>query len=338
MKSRKKLTSAYLSLFCTETAVMFQSGIAPCDGIKLLLTEADKNETVVLQSLSEHLQNGEPLSSALENSGYFPSHIIGVVRTGEKTGRTVEVLKSLADYYNRMSRLAAVIKSAVFFPLILLFVMVGVVIILITQVLPIFNDVFERLGSQMTPLATALMKIGEALSGASVFIILIVCIILLAAVIFRGKIAGILGGRGIFGEVASYHFISIMSMSLESGLDIDEAVSLASAVSGGIKATDKKNARCAELLRGGESLANAMGGSGILNPREAGTLSLGAQGGLTDAVMNEILQRKESSLTDRINKLIGRIEPVIIITISVTVSIILLSVMLPLMGIMNSIG
>ena len=345
---KRKLTPAYLSAFCTEMAVIFQAGIPLGDGVRVLLADADKDSQTVLQSILDELVKREPFSSALDKSGYFPRHMIGVVRAGEMTGRTVEMLKSMGEYYDRLDRLAATVKNAVFFPLVLLAMLAGVVLVLITQVLPIFNDIFGRHGSRMPPLASALMRFGQWLNGISAVLAFVFGAVLIIALMLWlfPKMRGLVldeagkrwGGRGILGEVASYHFVSVITLSVESGLKAREAVELASAVSGGTSGVDKKNAECTRRLREGETLAEAMGGAGILTAREAQLLSFGARGGVTDATLAEITRRKEQLLLDKINRIIGRVEPTLIITISVIVGVVLLSVMAPLMGIMNSIG
>ena len=345
---KRALTSAYLSLFCAEMSVIFRSGITLGDGVRVLLADADSDGKIVLQSLLDELSKGKPFSAAVEMSGYFPAHMIGVVKAGEKTGRTVEMLKALSEYYDRLDRLAVTIKNAVFFPLVLLAMLIGVILVLLTQVLPIFNDVFARHGVRMSPLADSFMRFGQWLNRVSLIIAIILGILFAAALILRlfpsirtgaaNALKEKCGGIGIFGELASYHFISVMTLSVESGLKTKEAVELASGVSGGTRAADKKNSECLKLLGEGATLADAMGGAGILTPREAQMLNFGARGGETDLTMAEIAFRKERSLLDRINRLIGRVEPALIILISAIVGIVLLSVMAPLLGILSSIG
>ena len=345
---KRELTNKYLSLFCTEMATAFQAGIAPEKCVRVLLVGADKDEKLVLESLLVELETGNPLSIALDKSGYFSEYMTRVTEAGEKTGRIVDAMKSLAKYYEMLDRFTVAVKNAMFLPIILLATMTVVIIILLTQVLPIFSDVFARLGSRMSPLAEKFMRFGEWLTGLSSIIAITfsaICLIAILLKIFPKVRFWLLnglkqkwGGNGILGDVASYHFLSIVMLSLESGMDIERIIGLASAVSGGTKTTDQKNAECARLLREGATIAEAMGEAGILNLRETQMLAFGIQGGVTDTTMAEIVRRKEQYLMDKINHLLNRIEPALIVTISVLVGVILLSVMLPLMGIMNSIG
>ena len=345
---KRELTAKYLSLFCTELATAFHAGISPAKCVRILLTGADKDEKLVLESLLVELDNGKPLSKALNESGYFSEYMVNVIEAGEKTGRIADVMKSLAKYYEMLDRFNITIKSALFFPIILLATMSVVMIIMVTRVLPIFHDVLGRLGNRLSPLAVSFMRFGEWLNSFSTVLIFIFGFIFVIAMIlkffpqlrsyFANKIRLMLGGYGIFGEMSSYHFLSIMTLALESGMDIEKVVGLASNVSGGTKAADQKNRECAKRLREGATIAEAMGDAGILTRRETQMLSFGIQGGVSDQTMAEISRRKEQNLLDRINRTVSYIEPVLIITISLLVGIILLSVMLPLMGIMNSMG
>ena len=345
---KKKLTNAYVSIFCAEMAVVYQSGIPLANGVLMLLEGAGKDGAAVLKPLLAVLEKGQPLSAALKSSGYFPSYMTGMTEVGEKSGRPTETMKALAEYYDRQDRIEAAVKNTVLYPLILLAMMVAVVLILITQVLPIFNDVFGRMGMRMSAPAVFLMQFGQWLSGAAAIIAGALAVLFIFAAILwlspglRAKAAAAVkkkwGGRGVFGEAASSHFVSAMALAMASGLDTKDALEMSSSLSGGAKSVDERNAECINLVIDGDALAEAMGKVGILASWEVQMLTLGAKGGMPDAAMAEIARRKERNLQDKIDRAVSRAEPALVITISVLVGVILLSVMLPLMGIMTAIG
>jgi type IV pilus assembly protein PilC len=274
--------------------------------------------------------------------------MLGTVKTGEKTGRLGESLAALAEYYERLGRMGAAVRAAVLYPAILLCVMVGVVLVLIVRVLPIFNGVFERMGSQMPPLALRFMQFGEWLGGALGAMAAVAAALLVAggAVLafpkaraaFFASFLKRFGGRGILRDAAASRFVSVMVLSLASGLEVDEAVGLASSLSGGAKELDARNAKCAALVGEGRQLADAMREAKLLSPRDGRLLPLGSQSGAMDSAMADIARRMELDVQARIDRAISRIEPALVISASALVGAILLSVMLPLMGIMTSIG
>jgi len=336
-------------MFCSELAMLLDAGLTVSDSIQILQDdEPGKDGKAVMQSLLDGLGKGEPFSGALMSSAFFPRYMVHMAEIGEKTGRLVETLKALSEYYERQVRLSVTIKNSVLYPAILLILMVVVVLILIVQVLPIFDDVFGRLGTQMSPLAMALMQFGGWLGGASVVIAAIFCaIFILIALLFiipslrkslGTAFANRWGNHGIFGKIASSRFVFAMTLAMASGLDTADAVDIAAAVSGGSKAVDEKHRRCTELLNAGKPLHEALSGAGILSLQDGKMLSIGSRSGKADQAMAEIARRSDLDVRDSMDRIVGRIEPTLVIISSIIVGVILLSVMLPLMGIMTSIG
>ena len=346
---KKVLTNTYLSMLCSELSMLLDAGLTVSDSVQILHDdEPGKDGKAVMQSLLGGLGRGEPFSAALKGSSFFPRYMVHMVEIGEKTGRLVETLRALSEYYERQVRLSVTIKNSVLYPAILLILMIVVVLILIVQVLPIFNDVFSRLGTQMSPLAVALMDFGRWLGGASVVIAAILCVIFVFIILlfaipnFRKNLAQAFsntwGSRGVFGKIASSRFVFAMTLAMASGLDTADSIDIAAAVSGGSKAVDEKHKRCTELLRTGKSLHDALSGAGILSLQDGKMLAIGARSGKADQAMAEIARRSDVDVRDSIDRVVARIEPTLVIISCIIVGIILLSVMLPLMGIMTSIG
>ena len=100
------------------------------------------------------------LHEALKKTGAFPGYLLNMVRIGEQTGRLDDVMQSLAEYYEKEASLAQTIKNAVTYPLIMIFMMILVIIVLISKVMPVFNQVFKQLGSEMTGPSRAILHTG----------------------------------------------------------------------------------------------------------------------------------------------------------------------------------
>jgi len=346
---RKNLSNTYLSTLCLEMHMLLNAGMTINHGVMVMLDdEPDKNARQVLEALQKQLDANLGLAAALRESKYFPEYMVNMVEIGEQTGRLTDTLKALSQHYERQDRLAAAVKSATLYPAILLGMMLVVVLILIVQVLPIFNDVFGRMGTQMSPLAESLMQFGVWFRGASVVIALVtvgVFLVLFLMWAIPSVRAGIAksfknkwGARGLFGRIASFQFISSLSLGMSSGLRTEDSIDLAASLSGGSAVLDARYKKCKDMLNAGENLADALKESGILSARDGRLLSLGDQSGMADSTIQEIARRSDNSVQDEIARVVGRIEPTLVITTSAIVGVILLSVMLPLIGIMTSIG
>jgi len=348
MKS-KTLNNTFLSMFCSELAMLLDAGLTLSDSVQILQEdEASKDAKSIMQKLYDSLMLGNQFSAAMKEVPVFPKYMVHMVEVGEKTGRLVQTLSALSEYYERQTRLSVTIKNSVLYPAVLLVLMIVVVLILIVQVLPIFNDIFSRLGTQMEPFAVRLMQFGGWLGNAAVgiaivfaAIFLLVFIMWLVPAIRRGiskAFSNIWGGKGIFGKIASSRFVFAMTLGMASGLDTAESINIASAVSGGSRAVDDMHKKCSASLEEGKSLSEALCGAGILSLQDGKMLSVGSVSGKADLAMAEIARRSDIDVRDSIDRIVGRVEPTLVILSSVIVGVILLSVMLPLMGIMTSIG
>ncbi|MCL2499505.1 MAG: type II secretion system F family protein [Defluviitaleaceae bacterium] len=346
---KRQLTNAYLSMLCTEYAMLFQSGITAGDGTAMMLDdETDKERKAILQNLLATLEKGKNLSEALNDSGYFPDYMITMVGIGEKTGRLPETLTSLSEHYDRKDRLTAAVKNATLYPAILLAMMVAVVFVLIVQVLPIFNDTFARLGTQMSPMAMRLMQFGNLLKGVSAGIALVFGVLFAVALLlwiipelregiskaFKNR----MGNKGVFNKIASTHFVSGITLAMASGLDLDKALEMAASISGDVKAVREQQEKSVKLINTGSSLSSALRDSGIISARDARVLAIGERSGMSDAVMGDIAKRSERETQEEINRIVARIEPTLVVITTAIIGVILLSVMLPMMGIMTAIG
>ena len=347
--SQKTLNNTYLSMLFSEIAMLLDAGISVIDSLHILQEdEPSKEGKAIMEELVENMENGESFSISLGNTGSFPRYAVHMVEIGERTGRLVETLKALSEYYDRQVRLSVTIKNSVMYPAILLVLMVAVVLILIVQVLPIFNNVFSQLGTQMSSIAVSLMNFGTWLGNASFAIAVLIGAVLIFAILavvlpdMRKSVFAVFsnkwGNSGVFGKIASSRFVFAMTLAMASGLDTDEAVEIAANVSGGSKPVDATHRECIDLLGTGSTLSEALTGSKILSLQDGKMLSIGSRSGKADEAMAEIARRSDVNVRDEIDRIVGGIEPTLVIVSCVVVGIILLSVMLPLMGIMTAIG
>lgn len=336
----KILSTGYISSFCLELNLVLQAGIPLSEGIAMLGEDEPGREIRdMLDGMYSKMSEGEELNSAMRKAGVFPKYMVDMVELGERTGKLDTVLKALSEYYDRQEQMSRSIKNAIIYPAILLVMMLFVVLILITQVLPIFNDVFNQLGSTMSGAAAAMMSLGEGIRNNWIIILCVIAVITAALFIAarRGRGNGFALSRGISNAVASARFASAMSMTLQSGMDVDQSLDMAERLSSGPEIDDKIRL-VRERMAAGESFSDAIGASGIFSSIYCRMIAVGFRTGAVDTVMDEIARRSDMEAQNDIESLIGKVEPTLVIIMSVIVGLILLSVMLPLMGVMSSIG
>ena len=346
---KKTLSASYLSTFCLEVSLFLRAGISVSDGIYMLKEDNDdKSSQKLLDNLFEEVENGNAFSKALTESGVFPAYMLEMVFLAENTGKLENTMRSLSDYYARQARLATSIKNAVFYPVILITIMMIVIAVILTQVLPIFNNVFSQMGAQMSPFALAIMEFGQALSAASTVIFVVLGIIIFLLVLSYGIpsvritivtfLKNAFGNLGIFKRISAARFAFAMAVAIESGIDTDESITMATKVAGGDARLISKAEKCRELLSQGVKLGDALTQSDIFTSKHNKLLSLAQKTGTLPEVMHVIAERSEEAVSDEIDSLIAKVEPTLVILTSAIVGVILLSVMLPLVSIMSTIG
>ncbi len=349
MSKRENVPEQYLPIFCQELHQLYRAGISPADGIALLREdEDDPRVTRWLDVLIESTGTGLPLAEALRESGAFPHYMTDMISLAENTGRLEETLLALQRHYDRKLRLRSDIRSAVTVPVILLVVMIAVVVLLVTQVLPVFDRVFAQLGVRMGAVAAGMMRAGAALAKVGTGVAAVVAVIAVIALViglipplrrgFTAWFARNFGGRGILGQMAVSRFTSSMAMATASGMGMDEAVDMSARLCGGAKEIDEKTAKCRARIEEGESPADALAGSGLFSGRACSLLKLAERTGSLPDTLETLAARKEEESLRRIDRVVGTVEPAIVVITSVLAGLILLSVMLPMMGLLSGIG
>ena len=345
---RDMLTSSEISAFCAQMSMILKSGISLTEGVEIMHDDAGNPAgREILGAILEELEIGAPLHVALTKSGKFPDYMLTMVEIGEAAGRLENVMESLTSYYEREEAISRAVRSAITYPLIMIIMMLAVITILVVQVMPIFNEVFMGLGAQMTGFSLAVMNFGEALGQYS-FVVLGTAIGFIALFfIFRATKRGksllerfkenFFLTRDLYSKIASGKFASAMSLMLASGMDTDKSLEMvAKLVSTPI--IKQKIIKCQLKLAQGARFSDALAEVGLFTGVYARMVSVAFRTGAMDSIMEKLAQRYEDETNNKINNIISIVEPTLVAVLSVIVGVILLSVMLPLMGIMAAIG
>lgn len=343
----RTLSNTELSVFFRETALLQKAGITPAQAIAGLLE--DTGEDPVLLQLKARLDDGARFYEALEATRVFPDYVTGMVRIGEEAGALDTVLTSLADHYEREEEIKESIKSAVLYPCLMIAMMLIVVFVLVTRVLPIFSLVFAQLGTGMSGISAALLHAGQVLNRYSI-VLLVLLVLLIALFLYlyatdpgRQKAAAFLEHFGptrpIRRDIASGRFADALSLMFKSGIPLNEETMEMARTLVGHKEMAKDITRFHRYVEEDAlSIPEALKKAGIFSGLYSSLMSASFQAGEQDTVMEQIAARYEADTDQKIYRLIGTIEPTLVILLSVIVGLILLSVILPLIGVMSNLG
>ncbi|MDP4093449.1 MAG: type II secretion system F family protein, partial [Bacillota bacterium] len=291
-----KVSVKEISVFCRQFSVILKSGLTVVEAILILSDQAEKkNFREILKSIHEELQKGKLLSNTLDMyPRVFPDFLRNMVQIGEASGSLDTVMNRLAEYYERENKVRRKVRSAMTYPMILAILIVGVVILLMWKVLPMFSDMLQQNGGDMPGITKIMM-------GISHFVVNNI------TAIFIGLILGVSGivyyfrtepGRYLFDgmklklplikkvtvKVITSRFARSMGILLKSGIPILRVIEIMEKLIGN-RVVEEKFKACSEEIREGHGIAVPIRKIGIFPSLLIHMISVGENTGELDEML-----------------------------------------------------
>lgn len=335
----KKLKSAEISTFCREISSMLSAGISLVRAMNIINNrDLSPKLKYAFGELLSSIKKGIALSDAMELLGRaFPSMLINMVKAGEASGRLDETMEKMADYYEKETRLAKNIKSAMTYPIILASLTVIVTVVLMTFVVPLFADIFE--GMELPAITRVVMGISNGLTGNFVYVVIAAALLCLAIYFImqiesvRFSIDKLKLKIPIIGKLLKIIYTARFSRTLaslySSGLSIINALQISKDTVGNRYLTSQFE-EVIRLVRSGNPLSLSLAGVVGFDKKLSETIAVGEETGQLDTLLISIADSYDYESDMAIKKLMTMIEPIMIIILAVFVVIIMLSVLLPI--------
>lgn len=149
--------------FYTELHALLVAGLDFASAFRLLIdSEEERAMRGLLKALLAAVVKGSTLAQAMEDSGAFRPLECGVVRIGEQTGQLTETLEFLREYFAKRTEQRRLVSSAVSYPLVILAVAAAVVAFMLTVVVPMFEEVYTRMGGELPALTRGIIALSRA--------------------------------------------------------------------------------------------------------------------------------------------------------------------------------
>ena len=345
MSKKHYLSNEDISILCAELASVVSSGLTITDGILVILQDGeDKNKAALLEKILRSIETGSSITRAFGKTEVFPNYFIKMLEVGESTGRLDNVLASLADYYAGIDEISTSIKSAIAYPSVLLIIVFAVIILLSVYVLPIFSDVFAQLGLTLPDSAQWIMSVGGVISDVAILIIGILAFVIILGVVlynfvrpFRKAVLRAVSHTKTAKTLYAARFSAALSMTLSSGMDIDESLDMCENLLENEYMREKLSL-CRKEMADGKPFVDALDNTGMFSAVNMRMINIAFSTGTLDKTMATIAENAEKKVSAVIQTSVARFEPTMVIIMAVAVGFILLSVMIPLMSVMTVIG
>ena len=341
------LTQRQLSTFCSSMAMMLRAGVPMSQAAEVFQgDQADRTLERAATAMAGAMDNGETFAASAEKTGVFPRYALEVFQMGELSGSLDRALERLADYYDRQSDLTDRLRSSLTYPAILLVLMSGVLAVLVFAVLPMFQRVYESLTGSLAASSYAYVLAASVIGRVSMILaVLVVLAVLVLAWRSRSESGRQSLRRWMQRSRFTGHAAWTMAVAqiadtlatlLSSGTDEDSALAqcIDQTTHPGIKAALEE---CQADMQQGMGLATALLKHKILSPLYGRMLVGAAESGNLAMAMERLAQRLSEDAETELGTIIDRVEPLLIGFLTVSVGLTLLSVMLPLLGMLSAV-
>ncbi len=340
-KAKPKAKLADLVIFTRQLATMLSAGIPMLESLEILSDQVEepgfKN---ALKGVVEDVRTGGDLSAACAKyPRAFSKIYVSMLRAGEISGQIDVILERLADYLEAAQKLKNEIKSAMTYPVVSLFLVIGIAAFLMIGIVPQFKPVFESLEVDLPKLTQVVMDFAFFCKNNWYLLFFGVVGAILGAVAFKRTERGaylfdvLLLKLPIFGtlfqKVAIARFSRTFSTLIKSGVPILGAMEIVSETAG--NEVIKEAVEAASLsVRQGDTLSDPLAESEIFPPMVTKMIGIGERSGSLETLLEKIAVFYDEQVETSVKSLTSLIEPIMIAIMGFVVGGIVLAVFLPI--------
>ncbi len=346
--SGKKVKSSDIVLFTRQLASMVMTGLTLIESLKILQKQvANPKLSKLITDVISQISEGSTFSDALaRHKESFSDVYIALIRAAEKGGLLDKILARLADNMEASEDLKKRVKSAMFYPMIVIGGVVGVIAVMNIFVIPQLGALYDNLNLEL-PLTTKIV-LGISKITTTYFPLVIIGVIglgigynrfiktekgiqIMDRVKLRIPVIGVILTLSILDDTSR-----TLSLLVSSGTSIIECLTITSNIAGNYW-YKKAIVDAGTLVEKGVTLSDALENQKIFPPMLIQMTRVGESTGRIDESLLKISEYFERDLDVRVKTLTTAIEPILIIVLGISVAFLILSVITPIYSLISQI-
>ncbi|MCM3611383.1 type II secretion system F family protein [Planococcus sp. MERTA32b] len=328
-------------MFLRQFSTLMRAGVTIVDSVKILSQQVEsKALRKTLVSIDEDLRKGNSLSDSLrKHPKIFEPLTINLIKAGELSGNIDESLDRLATYYDKAYQTRQKVKSAMSYPLVVGVLAIGVVIFLLSSIVPMFAEMFEGFGGELPMLTQVVMAASDLTVQYWYLLVMIGLGIAITIWMMKRNEQGkmildtLLLRMPIFGRIMKKSALARLTRTLSSlfssSVPILQALTMVEKVVGNAVMSKVILASRDNLERGG-SLTDPMKNHWAFPPLIPHMILIGEQTGSLDHMLDKVADFYEKEVEAETDRLKALIEPLMIVVLAALVGTIVMSIMLPM--------
>lgn len=326
--------------FFSQLQTLIRSGLSFSRAFELIIEGAKTKEKALYVRIFDEVVSGKELWRSLEADKAFTELDRSVVRIGEETGRLVDALEFLTDYYQKREEQKRMVTSALSYPIITLSIAVIVLVFMLLVVVPMFEQVYARMGGELPAITRQIIGMSESAPAV------------LGIMVLLGL--SMYGVRHMFGSSDKYQSITsgiVMRLPLVSGLIRKYQVSRFSRIMHLLVSSDVPILQALYLMRGiitfypyrqsieevcrmiekGQTLTDGMDKyENLYGKRFLVLLKVGEETNSIGQMLLTQANDTNAELEHEIKQLNNIVEPFLILAIGIIVAFVLIAMYMPM--------
>ena len=332
-------------------ATMINAGISIVKALNIL-TDQTENPAMkeITIELARSIESGKSFSEAMTSyPKVFSESHIGMVESGEASGRLNQTLLQIAEETESSAALLSKIKGAMIYPIVVIFIMLGAGFAVMTFVMPKIKEMFESLGGELPATTMALINASDfmvsstlGIPNALLMVMALVGLYVLFSIWKKTKVGAYLWAETVFyipvfgklsRKVALARFCRSLSTMISSGISIIKALNI-TAASVGNAVYEKRILQIADDVKQGITMAENMKDDEKHFPSMVvGMIGVAEQTAQIDEITGKLADFYEEEVNNMVKGLSSLLEPIIIVVLGGAVAFLVISVMMPILSV-----
>lgn len=338
-----------LSVFCRQFESVLNAGVTVIDALSMLAEQSENKQfKKAIEEVRDSVQKGATLADAMaEHPKIFPNIMVHMIAAGEASGGLDVAFARMGGYFEKDAHLKSMIGKSMIYPIILICVIIGVVIIMMVKIVPTFTESFADIDAELPGITLAVMAVSDALVHNWYWIL---GVIVAAAVLIREfkktEHGAIFFGRlglkiPLFGTLtiksASARLARTLSTLLGSGMSLVDAIDIVQKIMSN-EIVRQVLIKAEKSVKDGIPLSVPLAESGVFPPMVYHMIGIGEETGNIEDMLDKIASYYDEEVEMATEALLAALEPLIIIVMALVVVPIILAVMMPMFSLYNAVG
>jgi type IV pilus assembly protein PilC len=346
---KKKIKKLHIVLFTRQLSTMITSGLPLVQSLDILGNQMeDANFRGIVREIKAKIEGGSRFADALRDFPQcFDELYVNLVVAGEEGGLLDNVLQRLSIYMEKSERLKKKVKSAMIYPIAIIVVAIGVTLVLLLFVIPVFDKMFKEMGAELPLMTQIVVGLSNYIKSYILYTIPVIVVVVYGFLRYykteggKRKIDALILKLPLFGvltlKASVARITRTLSTLLTSGVAILESLVICAKVAGNKVIEDALLVARARISEG-KNMSEPLEQAGIFPPMVVQMVQVGESTGALDSMLGKIADFYDEDVDNLVTNMTALMEPMIMMFLGVVLGGLVVAMYLPIFKLGGAVG